>query len=110
MDHAVLQRLTADALQQSPATHFVYNVHMKRYGVSVARERLADILDAADAGERVVIERRGVEYTIAARKPAAPPRKAARSLIVSADPTVMKGQWTWTWKAGGLALSKKRER
>ena len=83
---------------------------MKRYGVSVARERLADILDAADAGERVIIERRGVEYTIAARKPGGPSRKAPRRLIVSADPAIVEGQWTWTWKAGGLAVSKKRER
>lgn len=83
---------------------------MKRYGVSVARERLADILDAADAGERVIIERRGVEYTIAARKPGARAPTARRSLIVSADPAIMRGQWTWTWKAGGLALSKRRER
>jgi antitoxin (DNA-binding transcriptional repressor) of toxin-antitoxin stability system len=83
---------------------------MKRYGVSVARERLADILDAADAGEPVIIERRGVEYTIAARKPGVPSRRARRSLIVSADPAIMKGQWTWTWKPGGLALSKRRGR
>lgn len=83
---------------------------MKRYGASIARERLADILDAADAGERVIIERRGVEYTIAARKPRGGARTARRSLIASADPAIMKGQWTWTWKAGGLALSKKRGR
>jgi antitoxin (DNA-binding transcriptional repressor) of toxin-antitoxin stability system len=88
----------------------VYNVQMKRYGVSAARERLADILDAAEAGERVIIERRGVEYTIAARKPGARARTARRSLIASADPAIMNGQWTWSWKGGGLALSKRRGR
>ena len=83
----------------------MYNVHMKRYGVSVARERLADILDAAEAGEDVVIERRGVEYTVSARKGRRRAGAPRRSLIASVDPALVRGEWTWTWKAGGLELS-----
>jgi hypothetical protein len=37
---------------------------MKRYPVSMARERLADVLDEADRSGAVVIERRGVQYVL----------------------------------------------
>jgi hypothetical protein len=33
----------------------VYNVHMKKYSVSLVRERLSDALDQADRGESVLI-------------------------------------------------------
>ena len=79
---------------------------MKRYPVSVARERLADILDAADAGQRVVIERRGVRYIIEAeprRRPA--PRRRQPALIKVLDTTIRSGEWTWTWQGTGLAFA-----
>src|SRR5437870_2540283 len=34
----------------------MYNVHMKRYSVTDARQKIADLLNAAEAGETVVIE------------------------------------------------------
>lgn len=81
---------------------------VKRYPVSVARERLADILDAADAGQRVVIERRGVRYVIAAeqRRPVAPRRR--RALIKVLDPSLRSGEWTWTWQNDGVAFAPRR--
>jgi antitoxin (DNA-binding transcriptional repressor) of toxin-antitoxin stability system len=82
---------------------------MKRYPVSVARERLADILDAADAGQRVVIERRGVRYTIEAekrRRPAA--RRRQPPLIKVVDAALQSGDWSWTWQGDGLAFAPRR--
>jgi prevent-host-death family protein len=37
---------------------------MKRYSASQARARLAEVLDAAQRGMPVVIERRGVRYVV----------------------------------------------
>jgi hypothetical protein len=82
---------------------------MRRYPVSIARERLADILDAADAGQRVVIERRGVRYIIEAeqrRRPAT--RRRPRALISVLDDALRSGEWTWTWQGDGLAFAARR--
>jgi len=79
---------------------------MKRYPVAVARERLADILDAADAGQRVVIERRGVRYVIEAEKRRRPvTRRRQPALIKVLDATIRSGEWTWTWQDDGLAFA-----
>jgi hypothetical protein len=85
----------------------MYN--MKRYPVAVARQRLADLLDAADAGQRVVIERRGVRYIIEAekrRRPAA--RRRQPVLIKVVDAAIRSGEWTWTWQGDGLAFAPRR--
>ena len=76
----------------------------KRYTASVARERLADLLDAAEAGEPVVIERRGVRYTLA-KAGATQPARVRRALVVAADPAVVDGQWSWAWDEGGLSFA-----
>jgi antitoxin (DNA-binding transcriptional repressor) of toxin-antitoxin stability system len=87
----------------------MYN--MKRYPVSVARERLADILDAAEAGQRVVIERRGVRYIIEAEKRRRPaPRRRRSALIRVLDASLQSGEWTWTWQGDGLAFTPRRGR
>jgi hypothetical protein len=82
---------------------------MKRYTSSQVRERLADVLDAAERGEEVVIERRGVRYFIRAER-AKPATRARKPLVDVVDPAVAAGEWTWTWKADGLAFSSKRRR
>jgi antitoxin (DNA-binding transcriptional repressor) of toxin-antitoxin stability system len=87
----------------------MYNVHVSRYPVSVARERLADLLDDAEAGKPVVIERRGVQYAITAVQPATRPR-ARRKLIASADAAIESGEWSWTWREGQLAFARPRSR
>ncbi len=82
---------------------------MKRYPVSVARERLADILDAADAGQRVAIERRGVRYIIEAEKRRRPAARRRRPALINVlDPSLRSGEWTWTWQADGLAFAPRR--
>ena len=81
---------------------------MKRYTSSQVRERLAAVLDAAERGEDVIIERRGVRYVVRAEKTIASARRARKPLIEFVDPAVSTGEWTWSWKAGGLAFSAKR--
>ena len=81
---------------------------MKRYTVAQVRERLAEALDEADAGVPVVIERRGVRYRITADvgRPRAARRQARIDIL---DPAVAEGQWTWEWRAEGLAFTGRRD-
>jgi hypothetical protein len=80
---------------------------MKRYTVSVVRERLAEALDEADRGVPVIIERKGVRYRLALEKSASP-RKARRSHLEILDPAVSSGQWSWDWTPKGLTFRGKR--
>jgi antitoxin (DNA-binding transcriptional repressor) of toxin-antitoxin stability system len=82
---------------------------MKRYSVAHARSRLADLLTEAERGTPVVIERRGVRYTL--RAEAAPRRAPARrSVIETLDPAVDRGQWQWIWTPKGVRLRQRRRR
>jgi len=72
------------------------------------------LLDAAEAGDAVVIERRGTRFRLetdrgdtrrALRRGAAP-----APLIEYVDPAVMAGQWTWEWAKGGLRFAARRKR
>ncbi len=82
----------------------MYIVHMKRYSTAQARASLSSLLDAAQAGESVVIERRGVRFRIEAERRSKPHRPRPRSLIERVDPVVMEGEWTWRWGTEGLAF------
>ena len=65
---------------------------------------MADVLDAAERGERVVVDRRGVRFAIQAERPS--PRRRVRrpSLIQALDPAVASGTWTWTWSPDGMTF------
>ena len=80
--------------------------HMK---VAEARARFGEILDEAEKGRAVVIERRGVLFTVAARAPARPARRT-EPVFEFVDPAVDDGQWTWTSKRSGLAFSRRSRR
>ena len=82
---------------------------MKRYTVSQARERLADVLDEAERGGPVVIERRNVQYVIQAKRASRRPRPR-QSVIETLDPAVASGQWRWDWTAGGVRFAARRRR
>jgi hypothetical protein len=82
---------------------------MKRYTVSQARERLADVLDEAEQNGGVVIERRDVQYVIRARRRARGAR-AGGSAIEIVDPTLADGQWGWKWTQGGVRFDARRRR
>jgi antitoxin (DNA-binding transcriptional repressor) of toxin-antitoxin stability system len=79
---------------------------MKKYTVSVVRERFAQALDEAQRGEPVFIERKGVTYRLSVDRPkkTATPRKTHFEIL---DPAVEAGQWTWDWTPGRLAFRSK---
>jgi hypothetical protein len=88
----------------------MYNVRaMKRYTVSVVRERLADALDEAQRGIPVIIERKGVRYRLTVEKTTARPKRR-RPYIEVLDPSVANADWTWDWKPGGLAFKGRRRK
>jgi antitoxin (DNA-binding transcriptional repressor) of toxin-antitoxin stability system len=84
---------------------------MNRYTISQVRERLSDVLDEAERGERIVIERRGVRFVLqaerAARRTAGPTRRPRIEVL---DPTVASGEWTWAWRPCGLTFTKRQRR
>jgi hypothetical protein len=88
----------------------MYNVHlMKRYTVAQARERLSDLLNQAEAGDSVVIERRGVRYQLRAEG-AVRPGRSRRSMIETIDADVASGQWSWVWGPKGVRFSRRSRR
>lgn len=85
----------------------MYNVHMRRYSAAQARQRFSEVLDAAERGQPVVIERRGVRFVVEARRANRGQRAHRKSLIEYLDPAVAAGEWTWTWQADGLAFKRR---
>lgn len=82
---------------------------MKRYTVSQARERLAEVLDEAEQGGSPVIERRDVQYVITARR-AAKTARARKAVIEVLDPAIETGEWHWTWSPKGLQFEGRKRR
>lgn len=83
---------------------------MKHLKVAEARARFGEILDEAERGVPVFIERRGVRFKVSA-EPAEPSHKAARSDPFSyVDPAVMTGNWSWKLGPKGLAFIARRPR
>jgi len=78
--------------------------------VAEARARFGEILDAAEKGLPVVIERRGVRFRViaeAARKVVA----ADETVFDFVDPAVSSGQWTWRADATkGMQFAPRRKR
>jgi hypothetical protein len=82
---------------------------MKGYRVAEARARFGEILDEAEGGAIVLIERHGVRFTLRA-EPSPPRRRPLRSAVAWADPDVMSGQWTWDLSARGLRFRSSKRR
>jgi antitoxin (DNA-binding transcriptional repressor) of toxin-antitoxin stability system len=83
---------------------------MKRYSVAKARARLASLLDAAENGEVVAIERRGVRFTLQAEKRSRTRTSLRKARVVSADRVVLGGEWTWSPDARGLRFRRRPAR
>ena len=81
---------------------------VKGFTVSEARARFGDLLDQAEQGEAVVIERRGVRFTL--RSEAAPTAPPMRPFFDWIDPAVESGQWTWALTRSGAKFQGKRRR
>lgn len=80
----------------------VYNVQvMKGYKVAEARAQFGALLDEAESGETVYIERHGIRFALWAEDSSAMrPKKG--STITWAHPAVEAGQWTWEDGPNGL--------
>ena len=87
-----------------------YNVQMKRYSASEARKRIAEVLDGAEHGEKIVIERKGLRFLVLldGAKPGTKRSKGTRSPVLEIlDPDIEKGQWTWRSGRRGLHLARR---
>jgi len=88
----------------------MYNVRMKkRFAVADARERFAELLDDAERGASVVIERRGVQYELSVvRKKVSSRTRSPRIEVI--DAAVAAGNWTWSWSDKGLGFRRRGKR
>ena len=66
-------------------------------------------LDQADRGVPVIIERKGIRYSLKAEPPATA-RRWKKSVIEILDPAVAEGQWTWDLGPDGLRFRGGRSR
>ena len=88
----------------------VYIVHtMKHWKVAEARARFGEILDEAERGNSVVVERRGVRFRLTAESGQARSR-SAKPLFEFVDPSLGDGQWTWRSGSRGLTFSARKRR
>ncbi|MDP2603421.1 MAG: hypothetical protein Q8S00_12635 [Deltaproteobacteria bacterium] len=84
---------------------------MKRFTTATAKQRFSLLLDAAERGESVVIERRGVRFLVQPERQTISKKTRRKPVIEIVDPAVAKGIWQWEWKPDGLRFSKSaRER
>ena len=68
-----------------------------------------EILDEAEQGGEVVIERQGVCFRLVAdtKRPAGAAKGALFDFV---DPVVLTGQWTWKAGTKGVAFAARRKR
>lgn len=84
---------------------------VKGYKVAEARARFGEMLDDAEKGVPVVIERRGVRFRILAEPAAASTApRVSKGLFDFVDPAVADGQWTWKAGRRGLAFAARKRR
>ena len=84
----------------------MYNVHtMKPMKVAEARARFGEVLDEAESGVPVFIERRGVRFRVVVDD--AP--KAARASFDFVDAEVLNGEWSWEQGNDGLTFKAPRK-
>ena len=75
---------------------------MKGFTVREARARFGDLLDAAEGGDPVVIERHGVRFVLQAEP--SPGGLPVEPLFAWLDPAVEAGDWTWQASKAGLTF------
>lgn len=80
--------------------------HMR---VAEARARFGEILDEAEKGESVVIERRGVRFRLVAERQR-PSAVSKTTVFDFVDPGVATGQWSWKAGATGVTFAPRRKR
>jgi len=76
---------------------------MKRFTAAKARQQFSLLLDTAERGESVIIERRGVRFRIRAeQQPALRATSRRVPVIEFVDPAIAAGRWSWDWGPEGL--------
>jgi antitoxin (DNA-binding transcriptional repressor) of toxin-antitoxin stability system len=81
---------------------------MKGFSVAEARARFGDLLDSAEQGEQVVIERHGIRFVLQAET--ASTTRDARPMLEWIDPAVEAGEWTWDMTDRGTTFKPRRTR
>lgn len=81
---------------------------MKGFRVAEARAQFGDLLDQAEQGEPVYIERRGVRFRLSVEPSEQAPAGQRGAFFTAVDPDVMSGEWTWTSGRKGLAFKPRR--
>jgi antitoxin (DNA-binding transcriptional repressor) of toxin-antitoxin stability system len=80
---------------------------MKGFTVAEARARFGDLLDEAEEGKPVVIERHGVRFVLRA-EPVAAKAPGRSPFFEWIDPAVESGQWSWDVTAKGAKFKTRR--
>jgi antitoxin (DNA-binding transcriptional repressor) of toxin-antitoxin stability system len=82
---------------------------MSNMKVAEARARFGEVLDAAEKGHPVIIERRGVRFRVVAEGARRAP-EPVEAVFDFVDPAVSTGQWTWRANATkGLQFAPRRK-
>ena len=79
---------------------------MKRFTTATAKQRFSLLLDAAERGESVIIERRGVRFRVQPEHQPVSKKTRRKPVIEIVDPAVAQGVWQWQWRTDGLRFSK----
>ena len=82
----------------------MYNLPMKTYSASLARASLAEVLDLAESGRPVTIERAGTRFRVEIERPKGRARRP-RVVVDFLEPAVAAGQWTWAGDEDGLVFA-----
>jgi hypothetical protein len=69
---------------------------------------LAEVLDSAERGETVVIERHRIRFQVVVTKATAVRKRAA--VIQILDPAVDRGDWTWKHGPAGLTFAGRKRK
>jgi Antitoxin Phd_YefM, type II toxin-antitoxin system len=77
----------------------------RHYSAVDARQHLSELLDRAEQGEAVVIERRGTRFEVRTTQPAS--LKPTR-VEIRMSPDVERGQWSWELKGGGARFRSRK--
>jgi prevent-host-death family protein len=82
---------------------------VKAYKVAEARAKLGALLDEAESGDDVVIERNGIRFRVTTAQ-LRRTRTAARRPFAHVDRDVLSGSWTWSLGPRGLSFQRRRHR
>jgi hypothetical protein len=87
----------------------MYTAMQKPLRVAEARARFGEILDQAEKGAEVVIERHGVRFRVVAESAGGAPRAGTR-LFEYVDPAVESASWSWEPAPTGVRFVARRRR